>query len=194
MLYSKSTNGFYDPIINVNNIPDDAVEITTEQWQSLLVLQSEGQVIHPDINGNPAAEPTPQFTLSQLQENQIAILKSSYQNAISSAVSYTNQAGIKSTYNTTTLAINGQSNISNLQECINAGESAWTLGVWSDSNGIYQTFTYEDLQGLAASIAMVEIPDWKNLALKIAQVQSITDSNPANPSTETIDAISSIAF
>lgn len=52
MKYSKSTNGFYDITIHTE-IPLDCVDITTEQWQSLLAGQAAGQVISADKNGNP---------------------------------------------------------------------------------------------------------------------------------------------
>ena len=64
MLYSKSTNGFYDPAIN-GDIPKDAVEITVDQWQSLMDAQSSGKVIQSDVNGNPEATNPPGPTQAQ---------------------------------------------------------------------------------------------------------------------------------
>lgn len=54
MLYSSSTNGFYDAEVNTF-IPEDAVEISYEDWQSLLEAQSQGKVIQPDGKGYPVA-------------------------------------------------------------------------------------------------------------------------------------------
>ena len=57
--YSKSTGGFYDPAIH-NTLPNDAVEISPEQYTALLAGQSVGQVIMPDKDGKPVlADPAP---------------------------------------------------------------------------------------------------------------------------------------
>jgi len=52
--YAASTNGFYDSIVNTE-IPQDAVEITVEVWQSLLDAQSNGETIAPNKKGYPVA-------------------------------------------------------------------------------------------------------------------------------------------
>ena len=65
MKYSKSTNGFYDPEINTT-IPDDAVEITVEKWQSLMTAQANGQMIKADKAGNPVAVDHPDPTGQEL--------------------------------------------------------------------------------------------------------------------------------
>lgn len=51
--YSPSTNAFYDADINPS-IPADAIEITDEQWLSLLAGQCEGYVITPGKGGAPS--------------------------------------------------------------------------------------------------------------------------------------------
>ncbi len=53
MFYSKTTGGFYDPVIHGSDIPVDAVEITADQHAQLLAGQSNGQQIVPDENGMP---------------------------------------------------------------------------------------------------------------------------------------------
>lgn len=58
MFYSKSTNGFYDPSIN-DNIPPDSVEITEQEWKSLLSGQADGQIIKSNDDGFPVlGDPT----------------------------------------------------------------------------------------------------------------------------------------
>lgn len=59
MKYAKSTNGFYDEAIHGDNIPADAVEITTEEHQALLEGQSMGKRIVADANGRPVLQDTP---------------------------------------------------------------------------------------------------------------------------------------
>lgn len=67
MLYSASTNGFYDVAIHGNNIPADAVEITSTYHTELLVAQSAGKRIEADVNGHPVAFDPPPPTLAEVQ-------------------------------------------------------------------------------------------------------------------------------
>lgn len=67
MYYAKSTNGFYDPAFNV--LPDDAVEITDELWQSLLDGQSQGKIISANASGMPYLEDKPAPTKDQTISN-----------------------------------------------------------------------------------------------------------------------------
>ena len=75
MFYSATTGGFYDTAIHGNNIPDDAVEITTTEHSALLEGQSQGKLIQADENGYPILAdqllPTPeQILVQQLAEAQ----------------------------------------------------------------------------------------------------------------------------
>ncbi|HAN8704343.1 TPA: tail fiber assembly protein [Escherichia coli] len=51
--YSETTNGFYITGIGEQERPDDAVEITEEQWVSLREGQANGLVITMDENNQP---------------------------------------------------------------------------------------------------------------------------------------------
>lgn len=53
MKYASSTNGFYDPAIHGDSIPDDAVDLTAEQYTSLLAGQANGRAIGPGEGGFP---------------------------------------------------------------------------------------------------------------------------------------------
>jgi hypothetical protein len=59
MFYAKSTGGFYDTAIHGDNIPADAVEITTEEHQAMLEGQSMGKRIVADENGYPILQDPP---------------------------------------------------------------------------------------------------------------------------------------
>ncbi|WP_438402346.1 DUF4376 domain-containing protein [Aeromonas veronii] len=60
MYYSKSTNGFYHPVIHGETIPADAVEITEDYHFELMQSQSQGKQIIADVDGYPVAiEPLP---------------------------------------------------------------------------------------------------------------------------------------
>ena len=66
MNYSKSTGGFYSREIHGDNIPTDAVEITTEQHAALLEGQSQGKIISADENGYPILIDPPPLTAEQI--------------------------------------------------------------------------------------------------------------------------------
>lgn len=59
MFYAASTRGFYDPEIHGDNIPADAVRLTREQHQALLVAQSKGKIIVPAEDGRPTLADRP---------------------------------------------------------------------------------------------------------------------------------------
>lgn len=52
MFYSASTNGFYDEDFPAEK-PSDVIEISQEQYNSLLDGQSKGKQIKGDENGSP---------------------------------------------------------------------------------------------------------------------------------------------
>lgn len=80
MFYSKQTGGFYSVEINGDNIPQDAVEVTTDHHAALLAGQSAGQRIVPDENGFPVLA----NRLAQTEE-QIAAKVRAERNALLSA-------------------------------------------------------------------------------------------------------------
>jgi hypothetical protein len=71
MFYSESTGGFYDPVIHGDNIPADAVEITSEEHATLLSAQSAGKIIQADSNGTPIAVDPPTPSLTKLKSGAI---------------------------------------------------------------------------------------------------------------------------
>lgn len=66
MFYAKSTGGFYDTAIHGDNIPADAVEITTDEHQALLEGQSQGKIISADKNGKPVLKDPPPPAAEQI--------------------------------------------------------------------------------------------------------------------------------
>ena len=65
MIYSPSTQGFYDPAIHPS-IPTDAIEITAAYHAALLAAQSQGKRIAPDATGYPVAVDPPPPTTEQI--------------------------------------------------------------------------------------------------------------------------------
>ena len=114
-------------------------------------------------------------SLQAAKTAQIALLKAGYQTAINAPVTFKNAAGVTSTYPSgNTVLINGMRAKDLLAEVIAAGEAAWTLGKWLDTNNVAQTFTFADLQGLAAAMEAAVTTDWTDLVAKIAQVNAAT--------------------
>ena len=72
MFYSKTTGGFYSRAIHGDNIPSDAVEITTEEHQALLEGQSQGKRIVADENGYPVLHDPPPLTLNGAKQVKLA--------------------------------------------------------------------------------------------------------------------------
>lgn len=66
MYYSATTNGFYTQRVNDNNIPEDAVELTAEEYYQLFEGQMLGKIINPDDDGNPVLVNRPEPTLEDL--------------------------------------------------------------------------------------------------------------------------------
>lgn len=64
--YSASTNGFYSEEMNGDTIPEDAIEITDEEWGALLDGQSKGKLISSDKKGRPVLKDYPALTAEQL--------------------------------------------------------------------------------------------------------------------------------
>lgn len=69
MYFSKQTNGFYERDIHGENIPEDAVEITSEYRWELIAGQSGGKIITADENGFPILVDPPAPTPEQLANN-----------------------------------------------------------------------------------------------------------------------------
>jgi hypothetical protein len=84
MLYSAQTGGFYDPAINGNGIPADAVEITINEYADLIAGQSAGMVIVPDETGIPVLE-----NKDPPSNNHLSDLARSRRNALLSACDWT---------------------------------------------------------------------------------------------------------
>lgn len=66
MFYSQTTRGFYDFELHGDNIPADAVEITSEEHAALLAGQAQGKRITADASGRPVLVDPPAPTLSEM--------------------------------------------------------------------------------------------------------------------------------
>lgn len=95
MFYSKTTNSFYDPAIH-SNIPDDAVEITREEYDTLQANAAQGKFIIADKDGYPVNAavyaPSKEETIAiyemAAQQNLDSVAKSWGYNSMTTAVSY----------------------------------------------------------------------------------------------------------
>ena len=77
MFYSKTTGGFYSTAIHGDNMPADAVEISTKAHAALMAGQAAGKVIASDEAGFPIlVEKKP--TAEQLAEKAEAMRAAAY--------------------------------------------------------------------------------------------------------------------
>lgn len=72
ILFSASTNGFYDSEIHTT-IPTDAVQVTKERYNELIVNQANGGPITSDSNGNPI-----NGTLTPIEQTYADLRKKAY--------------------------------------------------------------------------------------------------------------------
>ncbi len=152
--------------------PDSAtvIKITDTQWMSAISSPYQPVTV---VNGVLTIPTGP--TLDQAKASQIALLKASYQNAINAPVTFTNAAGVTSTYPSgDTVLVTGQKAKNLLAEVISAGSASWTLGKWLDTKNVAQTFSFSDLQGLAEAMEAAITLDYTDLVSKIAEVNSAT--------------------
>lgn len=82
MQFSPSTNGFYDPLIHGDTVPDDAVDITTEDYIELLAAQAQGATLQSDETGMPVAVFPAAPTTAQLKATQLASINADCESAI----------------------------------------------------------------------------------------------------------------
>jgi len=121
MIYSKQTGGFYSHDIHGDNIPEDAVEITSEQHAALLEGQSQGKIISADENGYPILIDPPPPTTEQI----ISGFVSAIQQHLDDFAKTRGYDGIMSacTYATSTVPkfqIEGQ-------YCVQARDATWSM-------------------------------------------------------------------
>jgi len=67
MMYSKTTGGFYHPSIN-KDIPADAVQVVSKDYNDLILGQSKGKIIRPNNEGYPILVDPPPPTPEEEQE------------------------------------------------------------------------------------------------------------------------------
>jgi hypothetical protein len=190
---------FIEPVHSTDIEPPAVDADQVAVWNGAWSVQPDyrGQTMYDQTSGAPlevtsigaipagfALTPPPP-TLAQALATKTAELQSDYVAAINAPVSFKNAAGVTSTYPSgNTVQINGQTAKQNLEDALTAGSAAWTLNAWLDTNGVAQTFTFADLQGLAAAMEAVVTVDWKDLVAKIAAAQAAT----------TVAAIQAITF
>ncbi|GAB6176170.1 hypothetical protein JCM16814_10610 [Desulfobaculum senezii] len=89
MQYSATTNSFYSHCLHGDNIPNDAVNVTDEEYYALRNAQSRGKRIQPDVNGRPVAvdpppppEPTEAELATQARTERDRLMREVYDPAV----------------------------------------------------------------------------------------------------------------
>ncbi|WP_439893168.1 DUF4376 domain-containing protein (plasmid) [Ralstonia sp. 25C] len=166
LYYSKSTRGFYDPVIHGLNIPADAIE--ESKWSmthaQLMDAQAAGKTITADADGNPiAVDPISLMTLSQVQAAQATKISTACATALTTG--FTSSAlGVALTYPSQ------DNDQRNLQSAVSAAATAspgWTIPLWC-TDGDHWSFTSHS----AAQLQQVNA-DW--LAHRVAAQQKYAD-------------------
>jgi len=75
MFYSKTTGGFYDRSIHGDSIPQDALEISGDEYAALMLGQSSGKVICADESGCPTLQNPPPPSQSDIEAAKVALVQ-----------------------------------------------------------------------------------------------------------------------
>jgi hypothetical protein len=154
-----------------SSYPANEIACTQEQAKNPTLYQNAGGVVTASLKGAQSA--------------QKALILSAYQKAINAPVTFKNAAGVTSTYPSgNTLLADGSRAKNKLEGVIAAGASAWMSGKWLDTSNVAQTFTFSDLQGLAAVMESAMTLDWSDLVAKYAEIDAAT----------TVAAVQAITF
>lgn len=103
MFYAQSTGGFYSPVIHGGNIPADAVEISAEEYASIIDGQAAGKRIVSDASGHPILQDPPPPTVEQIidsiaaavQAHMDAAAKAAGYDDVKSAVTYAEEPAVQ---------------------------------------------------------------------------------------------------
>jgi len=139
-----------DDAIHRNLIPADCVEIQQAEYAAL-------------------SSPPP--TLAQAQANQIAVLGTAYNVAISGNVNFTTAAGASK-------AFQGDANsVANLEKMLAAFRGSQTVPTgfyWLSADNTQVPFTYADMQGLAALMGSAGFAAFSHFQAQKAAVLAAT--------------------
>lgn len=65
MFFSSTLGGFYDPAIHGDTLPDDAIELSADEFTALILGQAQGMVLTVDSQGRPVlVDPPPNHLYS----------------------------------------------------------------------------------------------------------------------------------
>ena len=166
---SGAVIAYYDSVDSPPPSTATVIDITDSQWQAALASP------YPVTVANGALVIPTGPTLAQAQAAQSALIKQGYLAALNTPVTFTNAAGVTSTYAFgNTLTAGGSNAQQLLASIVAAGSAAWKAGVWFDTNGVAQIMTFADLQNLAEAVEAQETPDEQDLMSLLAQIAAAT--------------------
>ena len=155
----------------------EADVIVTDTAGVYSFVAAHGAVLNTPTTLQPYTIPAPTAAqlLAAAQAAQVIILQASFNAAMALPVPFTNAAGVSTSYpNMDTVSFNGKTAMQNIEAVLNAGASAWMYREWLDVNGIAQTFTFADVQGLAAAMSKQDTPDEGRLVAALGANQRAT--------------------
>jgi hypothetical protein len=173
--YSASKRGFFNPAIHTT-LPTDAVLVPQETYTALLTAQGHGQVIGPDVNGNPVAS-APVMTAAGALSALAALYASKETLGVSFQASGATAASVFPSDN------NAQLKLVSGFAMANAG--LWTDGTpWLTIAGVGVPFAKADVIALATKVSAYVAACSTRYAALIAAVQAAptTDTSTGWPS------------
>lgn len=182
MLYSAATGGFYDSAIHTE-IPQDAVEVSAEQYAALRLAQSGGLQIVADSNGAPkAVDPLSVLSVADLKANKKAELSAACEADIlsgftSAALGAAHQYGFSD---------RDQANLTgNVVSALmpDAAAPGWTtLHICGDASGVwaYRPHSASQIQQVGVDAKTAKLAKLVKNATLAALVDSKTTKNQVN--------------
>ena len=151
-------------------LPKGAMVCTQAQASNFEAYAPDMSTTPPSIVSVPTS-----VLLAAAKTAQSALIKQGYLAALNTPVTFTNAAGVTSTYAFgNTLTAGGSNAQQLLASIVAAGSAAWKAGVWFDTNGVAQIMTFADLQNLAEAVEAQETPDEQDLMSLLAQIAAAT--------------------
>jgi hypothetical protein len=173
MLFSPSTGSTYFEDLTYDNLPDDCISLSDEEYQAKMDAPhgTTFSIVKGVFTITPPPAPTDAQLLAQAKAAQIALVQSAYQVAITAPVSFTTAAG------TTAQFAQDAASQANLERALLGSEKTgvWLANLWMNTSGQpVMPFTYADLQGLSAAMEAQEVPEYQELLVLIGQISAAT--------------------
>lgn len=132
ILYSAEKNGFFDKQIHGENVPEDTVEITKNEYQKMLRGQADGFSIKPDQDGKPQL-----FKKEKTDEQRIRQIKNEIGYFIDRQAQQTGPFGFDNIISAVSYADDTEDTVN---QPYGAALKAWRRECWNKAREIFVTW------------------------------------------------------